>query len=218
MFEYFSEKTFNRRMNQIDNDLEEREKRLERLNDLKDTDIDHKNLLLDIKKEIPDFNEDELIEYTQYVIPNIHHFFSNGEKDKLKKICSEKLINKVFEQKETYRISNNIDNINVQFVKIENCINEENHFYIKIYASIFFYDKIANNICKYSSTDKYWNDIWTITFKDKNRIEEKNQTKCPNCGASMEYDKTKKLFTCSYCRNHIFITEMNWEIVDIEVK
>ena len=76
MFEYFSEKTFNRRMNQIDNDLEEREKRLERLNDLKDTDIDHKNLLLDIKKEIPDFNEDELIEYTQYVIPNIHHFFS----------------------------------------------------------------------------------------------------------------------------------------------
>ena len=218
MFGFFSEKNFKERMDFIDNDLEEREKRFERLKNLKNSDIDHTNLLLDIKKEIPDFNENEIIEYTQYIIPNMHYFFSNEQKDKLKKYCSEDLIKRIFEQKEKYRISKNFDRVNVQFAKIDSFVNDENNLYLKVYASVFFYDKIANNVFKEDITDKYWNDIWIITFKEKNKIGINNQTKCPNCGAPMEYDPTKKEFNCNYCRNHMVITEMNWEIIDIEIK
>lgn len=218
MFGYFSEKNLKKRINEIDNDIEERKRKLERINNLKDLNIDHNNLLLDIKKEIPDFNENEFIEYTQYIIPNIHHFFSNKETDKIKKYCSQELTKNVFEQKEKYRISKDFDKVNVQFVKIENCMKEGNEFYVKVYVSIIFYDETANNVYKKDFTDKYWNDIWIVTFKEKNRVEKNNQTKCPNCGAAMEYDPAKKLFNCNYCRNHMFITEINWEIVDIEVK
>ena len=43
------------------------------------------NLLMRMKTEIPNFDDEELLEYTKIIIPNIHSFFSNQRIDKLKR-------------------------------------------------------------------------------------------------------------------------------------
>ena len=175
-------------------------------------------ILYEIKKEILGFNKEELLEYTIWAIPKLYDEIKNYDNISKKKIkCKKELINKLIEEPRKYRITNEMDNVNVQYAELYECIKENGEFYIKVYASIYFYDNRENNIYM-SARNRYWNDIWIITLRetDCNKIEDGN---CDNCGAVMEYDEIKKIFKCTYCGNVLAIQkwDKDWEFVDIEV-
>ena len=172
------------------------------------------DLLLKIKRDMPNFDREEILEFTKIIIPNIHYFFSNGKEDKLNKYCTDNVIRKVLENKQAYRISKDIDNVRVGYERLEDYKNENNKMYIKVYSSVFFYDEASNNENNWTSCDKYWNDIWVVTYEDK--FEKEIINKCPNCGAFMEYNKSKHMFTCNYCKNDLYYSQINWRIVDID--
>lgn len=178
-------------------------------------DIKRKELLSKIKEDFTNFDEGELLEFTGFAVPNIHYSLSHEKKEKAIKYCTESLINKMLDNKEKYRISNDIDNIRVGYARIEDYINEDNKYYIKVYTSIFFYDDVDNNEIIDCNYDKYWNDIWVLTYEGN--IGKEIINKCPACGASMEYNKSKHMFTCNFCRNSIYYSQINWKLTDIEV-
>ena len=185
------------------------------------------SLILEIKKSIKDFNEAELLDYTKYAIQNLHYFFCNDRFDKIKKYCSKDVIEKIINQKDKFRITNNIDRVNIQYMRISDTYTKDDICYIKLYVSIIFFDDVSNNPdfdeleatgTDYIDPNYYWNDIWEITFKENLHQGLVPQIKCPNCGASMDYNKDTKTLTCNYCRNHMLVTQINWKIVDIDVK
>ena len=170
-----------------------------------------------IKEDYPNFEENGLLEYTKFVIPNIHFFLSNEKNEEAKKYCTEDLIEKILKNKNEFKISKNIDTIRVGFARLEDYTSENNEIYVKVYTSNFFYDNVSNNINidSLSNFDKYWNDIWVITFKGHLGKEIINN--CPFCGTAMEYDESKYMFTCKDCKDSIYYSKINWKIVDIEV-
>ena len=179
------------------------------------TNYENNNLVYQIKSDFPNFDEQELLEYTQFVVPNIHHFFSYEKNVNFKKYCSDELIEKILEHKNLFRISTNIDSTRVGYARIQEYSNQNNKFYIKVYSSVFFYDDVDNNVNSHDPYDKYWNDIWVITYEGNTGNEFIN--KCPYCGASMEYNRSKHMFTCNYCRNSLYYSQIHWRLVDIEV-
>lgn len=173
------------------------------------------NILMRMKTEIPNFDDEELLEYTKIIIQNLHSFFCNGKLEKLNRYCSDALINKVLQNKEKYRITKNMDNVRVGYARLYGYVNKENKYYIKVYSSVFFYDDVDNNYENEDNYDKYWNDIWVVTYEGIGAKD--NLNKCPTCGASMEYNLSKHMFTCNYCRNSLYYSQINWKLVDIDV-
>ena len=190
---------------------------IETLND-QDKKIDEKYLILrKVQSVFGNFNEKEFVEYTKNIIPIIYNYI-NTDNDNVKKYCSDELIKKIQENKETFRISKDMDNARVAFAGIKDVEENENDTFLIVSVSILFYDNVVNNAYfeQNGSYDKYWNDIWIIKFK---KVTEKDViNKCPNCGASMEFNQLKGMFTCNYCRNSVYYSRIDWEIVDIEVQ
>lgn len=173
-------------------------------------------LLFEIKKEIPYFNKEELLEYTKYAIPNLYNILKNGNLQEIKIKCDKKLIEKIIQNKSKYRISKNMDQISIQYVDLFNYIKKNNEIFVQVYISIYFYDDAKNNNGSKDIWDKYWNDGWIITYK--NTVNNRNYN-CENCGAIMEYNKTEDIFECKYCGNKSFNHfDTSWEIVDIEIE
>ena len=172
--------------------------------------------LMNLKAKVPKFDEEEIVEYTKNVIPNIHIFLSQEKIDKVSKYCSEEVINKLKSNKKLYRISNNIDSIRVVFARLEGYNDSNEKIQIKIYASIFFYDDVDNNEISEETVDRYWNDIWIITYELEGNKDIIN--KCPSCGATMGYSSLNHMFTCDYCRNSLYFSQIEWKIVDMEVQ
>ena len=182
---------------------------------MNENNFEQQELVLKIKEVIPSFDYQELLEYTKIIVPNIHLLFCNDKNDKLKRYCNDKLIEKVFENKKIYRINSDIDNARVGYARLQDYYSENDNNYVKVYSSVFFYDESANNLQKTDGFDKYWNDIWVITYEGD--FGNDNVNKCPTCGAPMEYNNSKHMFTCDYCRNSLYYSQINWKIVDIDV-
>lgn len=178
-----------------------------------------RKIISDIKRNIPEFDEEELDEYTRYIIPFVYEEIRKGNHEELKsKFENEFALRKMVGLKGKYRITDSIDNMNIQNVRLYDYINENGANYIKVSVSIYFYDDVGNNIDIDLSGDKYWNDIWIITYVDNGAIVKKNSN-CHNCGAVMKYDRVTKMFNCEYCGNTIesMRTIREWKIVDVEV-
>ena len=185
---------------------------------MKKTECDNnQDLLYIIKEDYPNFDENELLEYTQFVIPNLHFFLSNEKYEEVKKYCTDELLTKILENKTNFRISKDIDTVRVVFTRLQNYSCENNEIYIKVYTSNFFYDNVSNNINinPLLNFDKYWNDIWVITFKG--HLGKDIINNCPFCKTPMDYDQSRYMFTCKQCKDSIYYSHINWKIVDIEV-
>ena len=210
----FNEKDLQYELERIEKESERIRENTNKIRKMKTNDIEHEKALIEIKKEIVDFDEEDLLRFTKNAIVNIHYFFSHEKYNQLKNYCSEELIKKILDDKKKYRIDINMDNIRVGFAKIRD-VYKKDDFFIKVHTSVFFYDDARNNNAMGSTSDKYWNDIWTITYKRKK--DEEITNKCPNCGSLMEYNIGSKTFLCDYCRNTFMKEQMIWEIYDISV-
>lgn len=175
-------------------------------------DLSHK-----IREDFSGFNDEELLNYTKLITSNIHFNLSTGRKEQLKKYCTDEVIKKILENKEIYRITPDIDTARVEYARIDDYKNENNEIYITVYASVFFYDNISNNkiIDEERNYDKYWNDIWSITFKGD--FGKDTMIKCPFCSNQLQYDYEKNMYTCEECKDSIYYSKINWKIIDIEV-
>lgn len=174
-------------------------------------------LINKIKEDFPDFNEMELLDFTKFVIPHVHLFLREGKCDQAKKYCSDDMIKKMLDNKEIYRLSPDIDSARVGYARLEDYTNKEDEVSICVYTSIFFYDEVSNNkvIDEKNNFDKYWNDIWQIKFRTK--LEKNAIIMCPTCQTQMTYNRSKNMYTCENCKNSIYYSKINWEIVDIDV-
>ena len=176
-------------------------------------------ILVDIRKEIPGFKKEELIEYTKWAIPKLYdELRDNVNLEQMKVKCNNQLIDKIIQEKVRYRISKNIDNISMQYIELYDTVKKDEDLLIKVYVSIYFYDNVSNNLEWQFAQDRHVNDIWVVTFKGKSseRFEDGN---CDNCGAVMEYNETKSIYNCAYCGNVVTTQRLyrDWEIADIEV-
>lgn len=179
---------------------------------------DLSEVLCDIRNEIPGFNKEELLEYTNWAILKLCKQLQKNCIEENEIYCNKDLINRILNEKDKYRMTKDIDNISIQYTELFDCENEE-ELYIKVYMSIYFYDNTSNNIENPQVDKKHWNDIWIIKLKEVNQ-KRYEDGKCDNCGAVMEYNELRKIFKCNYCGN-VITTEKwsrDWEIVDIEVK
>lgn len=172
-------------------------------------------IILDIRSVIPGFNKEELLQYTKWAIPKLYNSLKNEEELEVK--CKPELINKLNKESIKYRINKNMDHISVQYIELFDNIRKDNEMYIQVYLSIYFYDDVENNIGSNLVNDRYWNDIWIVTYKESINTGIKNSN-CINCGAIMEYNQLKDTFECKYCGNIVNNnSDSKWEIVDIEL-
>ena len=172
-------------------------------------------IVLDIKREIPGFKKDELLEYSEWVIPKLYYSLKNKEKIEIK--CKPELINKLNNEHLKYKITENVDSISVQYVRLYDNEKREGEMYIQVYAAVYFYDNVSNNPGHPFAEDKYWNDVWIVTYRENLETEKRNSN-CDNCGATMKYNLRKNVFECEYCGNTANnIPNSKWEIVDIEL-
>lgn len=170
----------------------------------------------EIRNEIPGFNKEELLQYTQWAIPKLYNSLKDAEELEVK--CKPELINKLNEETDKYRINKNMDHISIQYVELFDSIKKDNEMYIQVYLSIFFYDNVDNNIDNNLINDKYWNDIWIVTYRESVKTDRK-KSNCVNCGAIMQYNQIKDSFKCEYCGNIIDNkSDSKWEIVDIKIE
>lgn len=133
-------------------------------------------ILLKIKNDFPGFNKDEILEFTKESVLNLYNELKN---ENTKNLNYEKnLIDKLIKEKNKFRISKNIDHISVQYVELFDYIKQENKNYIKIYCSIYFYDNTENNLYGNRTNNRYWNDIWIITFTNG---KQENKNSCSKC-------------------------------------
>lgn len=184
---------------------------------------DLNEVLIEIKNEIKGFDSKELLEYTKWALPRLYNNLLERNEREIIVNCTENTINKLKNEKDKFRINKDIDHIKVHYVKIDDYFKKNDEIYIKVYASIFFIDKVVNNEIKLNeerddSSRKYWNDVWSITYKETNTKERRNEYVCNNCGATMKYMQWSKKFACDYCKSEKRIEQIsNWEIVDIDV-
>lgn len=170
-----------------------------------------------IKNDMPKLNRQTLYDYTKFAVYSIYSSLAKDEEVKIN--CSKELIEKLKDNKKSYRISSNIDEVNIQFIDLYDYVSTEKEKFIKVYISVYFYDNRENNTI-ISQDQKYWNDIWIVTYRGNGNIEKKTITRCQNCGAVMNYNKNTNIYKCEYCNNTIRYdsAEEALEISDIEVK
>ena len=180
------------------------------------------DVIMKIREEIPNFDEKELMDLAKTSIPAIHALLVKGKTKNLQEYCVDTLIDKFLNNNALYRLSEDIDGVRVEFARLDGCIHKEDKFYVRVYASIYFYDNVDNNYDNVELFDKYWNDVWIITYEG-NESDKANSIKsvvnqCPTCGAFMNYNSYKKVFKCDYCGNTICYAPIKWKMVDIEVR
>ena len=169
---------------------------------------------LDIKKDIPQFDMEKVIDFTKGVILNIYNAFLNEDMKSIKVRIEDELINKISNNKDLYRISKNFDRVAVEKVILQGYEKREDGIYVTIYANVNFFDDVDNNEDGAVGNDKFWYDRWIITYKAISNIG----NNCKNCGAEMEYNKETDSYECKYCRSVFYRDSKDWKVMDIKVE
>ncbi len=174
--------------------------------------IDEKNIINEIKLSDPYFEEDKFLEAVKYEVKKIYITLCEENKEEYNNCnCSPNVIKKLTENKEEYRISKDIDTISVQYASLHDYVAG----FIQVYLSVYFYDKASNNEINIEGGNKYYNDIWIVSYK-KESLED--VLKCTTCGATMNKDEINNVLECPYCKNKKYYNFKfgNWKIEDIK--
>ena len=191
---------------------------------------DSRDVLYQIRNYMPLFDKDKILSYTKWAVPRIYELVKSFNIKKLEGFCSEKFIEKITKNKDVYRINDNIDRVIVQFASLHDFVHKnDEEMYIQIYTSVYLHDNVLNNeplseellkqVMNKTSNNKYWNDIWIVTYGKRKKFVNMKSANCPNCGAIMIFDKNNDLLKCNHCQNMVFGTiedSEEWEIVDVE--
>ena len=175
-------------------------------------------LIYDIKCEIPGFSKEELIDYTKIIALNLHKELKNNSDIKVK--CGKELKEKLKNNLQIYRATKDVDRMNIQYAELYDCFRKDGQLYIQVYLSVLFYDQVINNNEVEELRDKYWNDIWIVTFKKDRILNNVSRANCPNCGAKLIFNAMRNIYKCEYCDTSVYNYRnvIEWELEDIIVK
>ena len=169
-----------------------------------------------IKNIIPEFDNEKMITYAKWCITNLYNSIKNNENIKIN--CNEDLINKLKISKPKFKIKNDIDHLSIQYLDLYDYEVKDNFIYIKVYASVYFYDNQKNNGTNSNGEEKYWNDIWVATFKENLNFITKSNSSCSHCGSLMKYNPIRDIYECDYCGNMIHNNYNAFlELLDIDI-
>ena len=178
--------------------------------------MDITDIVFKIKSEVPRFDREDFIEYTKWTLPKLYSIVKNEKEIDIE--CSKELIDKLRDNKEEYRIKKEIDYISIQYTELVDFDKDDDNVYVKVYMSIYFKDDVSNNAINIDNRDRFWNDIWIVTYK-KSLLYKNIDPICSNCGAIMKYNNIDGILKCDYCSNIMICNDnQNWEMIDIEVK
>lgn len=180
---------------------------------------DEQELLFEMKKERIIFNQDIFYEFVEWEIEYIYRLMLDKEYSRVKKEIPEELFKKLSENKNRYRITDNMDHMEVQNARICDYFTENGEKYIQVRLSIIFYDRLDNKSLKGAEADNYWNDIWIVTYKkQESDSDSKNEFECEYCGAKMNFRTRKDVLECEYCNSKKFYKQNRdaWKIRDVE--
>lgn len=169
----------------------------------------------EIQSKLYIFNKEEVLDKAKWDVINLYNNIIHNKKvDK----SQSPIVEAMLKEKAKYKISSNMDYINVMYIDFYDFIEKAGKKYIQIYASIYFYDDVKNNRFGNYEQDKCWNDIWIVTYEISEDNIQQNLN-CQNCGAVMTYNKINHILKCGYCGGiQKFNTgHKDWKIVDIEV-
>lgn len=182
--------------------------------------------MFEIRRELKNngnvLNEEEFLERVKINVSDLYNCAKSKFIGNYKGKLSEKILKKMIENSDKFRLYPEIDRISVQyagfydyFVEEKEGCDEKNQF-LKINTTINFHDDVNDNNERFSLNEaRCWNDIWIITYK---KIKDTDKMfNCSNCGAVMAFLKKGNLLKCEYCGNMKLISN-EWEIVDVEVK
>ena len=178
---------------------------------------DTNEILYDIKCELQGFNKEEFIDYTKLIIINLHNELRKNNDIKIK--CSDELKEKIKKNLNTYRATEEIDMINIQFADLHDCIRKDGELYVQVYLSVCFYDCVNNNDPK-GVRDNWWNDIWIVTLRKDKVLNNEDKSNCDNCGGKNILNVMENTYKCDYCgtATYNYRSIIEWELVDISVK
>ena len=180
---------------------------------------DSQELWLSVKRSNLEFNKEEFIEHAKIDIVNLHELLRKDVYESSKINCLKSVTEEMLKDKGKFRLTIDIDHVSIQYIEIRDYIEDDDK-YIKLYMSIYFYDNARNNSNYIGmGTDKYWNDIWIVTYKKKNVSDGFIDFNCDKCGANMNYMEKDRILKCDYCGNtkHFSDHNQNWVISNIEV-
>ncbi len=168
-----------------------------------------------IKENDPYFNVQELVDWVEDIFKEIYYQIDNGNIEKLSAIFEDDYYNRIKDNmniRNKIGIINEIDNVNVEFVKVTDyAISDDNKYeYITV---------ALTTILSNQKHEKYWSIIYNIfmkrslTYKEGNNEISIENFKCPNCGAKMKINNN--ISSCEYCGQQYIVSFGDWKIYNI---
>ncbi len=179
--------------------------------DEKKYDDKHIIAMLDIEKELKNFNEEEFNKMIYEKFIKVQEAWSNFNLDELKKHLTDELFNtynsqlKILKAKKEKNVMCDFENIKVSIVDFKTSADE---YTIKVLLRSKFYDFISNqnDVVLRGKNNKKVEMTYILTLVRKKVIK---NNKCPNCNAVLENQHSN---TCPYCNSKIVSNNYDWTI------
>ena len=173
---------------------------------IKKVNEEQKKIVEDIKKYIPDYDEETYKNKFYNIYVNIQEAWMNFDYDVLKNLTTDELYNMYSMQLDTLKTKNQ-QNIMSDFklvgFRLENVTNDNGILNIETRMTVLMYDYLIDTNTKkiVRGTKKqklYIQYMITFVKSNSNNIE----IKCPNCGTKLDITTSGK---CPYCNSEVVV-------------
>ena len=159
-----------------------------------------------LKSIVPDMSIGDLKNMVYHNFVDVQNAWMEFDYDKLRELCTDELFNTYKSQLETLKLKKG-KNIMTAFelvdIKITDAKVENDNIILTTYMCINFYDYVINTDTKQiirGSKEQMVHNNYIMTFVRTSDTNNKNDSKCPNCGAPIK-DKASEV--CEYCGSTI---------------
>ena len=157
-----------------------------------------------LKIIMPNYTLDELKKIVTQKFIDIQNAWMEFDYDKLRELCTDELYNSYVTQLDVLKIKNGkniMSDFITQYIYITDVAVENKNYVVKAVLKIEFYDyvinTINNNVIRGRKSTKVLN---TYNLEFVKSINDKEEIKCPNCGAPVNTVTSKE---CEYCGSTI---------------
>lgn len=174
----------------------------------------------ELRRNNPGFDINEFTQGLKLSITQLYKVAKRTIQGEEKYRYNEKIIKKMIENSDKFRLNFENDRAFVQYVGVRDYKVEEENYettqYIQVSAVVNIYDDVDEENNRLSHDEmRCWCDRWILVLKkDSNSNGALN---CENCGATMSYNPKENMLSCDYCRNRKFFID-KWQFIDIDVE
>lgn len=170
------------------------------------------NIESEIKKILPNFKEEQLKQDVFTIYKKIQVAWMDFDYDTLRKYCTDELYNMYYQQLEVLKQKkqkNVMKNFSQKDFYIVDFSYNEKEMAIKVRTIIQCYDYVVSEDNKVVRGSDRMMRLYDYEMTFTQGIKKGANTKCPNCGASIENSNSS---VCSYCNSKITNSD-NYDLV-----